>query len=113
MLEVASALGATVEMKFLAGGELIVDNAASFGVNAGTTSYAGPQLQNFIAGATVDLRDFSAVGVTTIYDATKGLLQITDGASQAASLSFQASSLGSGSFHVASDGTGGTLITRS
>jgi hypothetical protein len=112
-LEVASAPGTAAKMNFLAGSDLIVDSAASFGVNVGTPSYAGPQLQNFIAGATVDLKNFSIVGATTVYDATSGILQITNGASQAASLSFQTSSLGGGSFQSVADGAGGILITRS
>ncbi|MBV9568321.1 MAG: hypothetical protein JO172_09295, partial [Hyphomicrobiales bacterium] len=40
-----------------------------------------------------------------------GLLQLSNGSSQHASLAFQASTLGSSSFQAASDGAGGTLIT--
>ena len=48
--EVAAALGTQTHMNFLGSSELLIDSAASFGVNVGSTSYAGPQLQSFVAG---------------------------------------------------------------
>jgi hypothetical protein len=76
-------------------------------------SYTGPQLQGFVAGDTIDLRQFSAAGTATQYDSSTGLLQVSNSAQQHASLEFQASSLGSGTFHFASDGNGGILIAHS
>jgi hypothetical protein len=78
----------------------------------GTTAYAGPLLQGFGAGATVDLRDITAVGATMTYTAATGVLQIANG-TQHASLHFDIASLGSGSFHLGNDGTGHVLLTRS
>jgi hypothetical protein len=100
-------------MSFLAGSELMIDKTALFGVNVGSSSYAGPQLQNFAAGDTIDLKDFGFAGAALNYDSSTGMLQLSDSAGQAASLGFQASSLGSGIFHVASDGASGVLITHS
>jgi hypothetical protein len=112
-LEVATALGSNVRMAFLSSSKLVIDNPASFGSNAGSPSYAGPQLQGFGAGDTIDLRQFSAAGALTQYDPSTGLLQVSNSAQQHASLEFQASSLGSGTFHPSSDGNGGILIAHS
>jgi hypothetical protein len=113
MLEVAAALGTQTQMDFLGSSELVIDSAGSFGVNVGTSSYAGPQLQDFAAGDTIDIKSFSAAGATLDYNASTGLLQVSNGASQAASLDFQTSSLGGGIFHAAGDGATGILITHS
>jgi hypothetical protein len=59
---------------------------------------------------TIDLK-ISPVGATLSYDATSGLLQITDSAEAKATLSFQTSSLGSGSFHLASAGPNDLALT--
>jgi hypothetical protein len=111
--EVAAALGTKMQMNFLASSELLIDSAASFGVNVGTSSYAGPQLQDFSAGDTIDLKNFSAAGVTLNYNSSSGVLQVANGASQAASLEFQTSSLGSGIFHDIGDGATGIFLTHS
>jgi hypothetical protein len=100
-------------MSFLASSELLIDNAAMFGANVGTSSYAGPQLQNFVAGDTIDLKNIGSAGVTLNYNALTGVLQVANGASQLASLDFQNASLGSGIFHAATDGATGILITHS
>ena len=93
--------------------QLLIDNAASFGSNIGTPSYTGPQLQHFVGGDKIDLKNISSANVNLNYNATTGLLQITNGASQVATLDFQNSSLGSGTFQAMSDGGLGTLITLS
>jgi hypothetical protein len=111
-LEVAADRGSLAQMNFLASSELIIDSAASFGVNVGSSSYAGPQLQGFTAGDTIDVKNFAAAGVTLNYSGTTGALQVANGSGQAASLDFQTSSLGSGSFHAAGDGASGILITH-
>jgi hypothetical protein len=110
--EFAADVGTQNQMMFLTNSKLVIDNAASFGINVGTSSYAGPQLQDFSAGDTIDLRNFSPSGATLNFNSSTGLLQVTDTANQAASLSFQTSSLGSGAFQIASDGSSGVLITH-
>jgi aminoglycoside/choline kinase family phosphotransferase len=47
-----------------------------------------------------------------LYNPANGLLQITNGSSQVATLDFQNSTLGTGSFNVASDASGGIKITH-
>jgi hypothetical protein len=112
-LDVSADLGTQTQIDFLAADKLAVDKSASFGINVGTSSYAGPQLQNFAAGDTIDLKDFGFTGAALNYNSSTGVLQLSNTASQAASLSFQAPSLGAGIFHVASDGASGVLITHS
>jgi hypothetical protein len=111
--EVAAATGTTTQINFLDNSsELIIDNAASFGTNVGTASYAGPQLQHFVPGDKIDLKSFSSAGVTLSYNASTGVLQVSNSASQVASLDFQISSLGgNAAFAATSDGATGTFIT--
>ena len=94
-----------------AAGELIIDNAASFGTNVGTASYAGPQLQHFVPGDKIDLKTFSSAGVTLNYNASTGVLQVSNSVNQVASLDFQTSSLGGTAFAATSDGATGIFIT--
>jgi hypothetical protein len=108
-LEVAAAFG-IAPISFIAGSALLIDTAASFGTGQGTASYTGPVLQNFGIGDTIDIKDFANAALN--YNAATGLLQITGGA-LTADLAFQVSTLGGGSFHAASDGATGMLITRS
>ena len=111
-LEVASAPANASPMSFLGNSTLIIDNAATFGTNIGSASYAGPLLESFGAGDTVDIKNFSAGGASLTYNSTTGLLQITNG-SQTASLDFQTSTLGNGTFNLTSDGGTGLLLTKS
>ncbi|MBN9561516.1 MAG: hypothetical protein J0H14_12430, partial [Alphaproteobacteria bacterium] len=112
-LEVAAAIGMNTKMSFLGGdGRLVIDHFEAFGTNVGSASYAGPQLQDFTSGDVIDLLPFSAGGAVLTYDALTGVLQISNGVSQLASLSFQNSTLGGGSFHATSDGGAGLLIMR-
>ena len=111
-LEVAAATGTATQINFQgSSSELIIDNAASFGTNVGTASYAGTQLQDFVPGDKIDLKNFSSAGVTLNYNASTGVLQVSNSANQVASLDFQTSSLGGAGFAAASDGGGGILIT--
>lgn len=119
-LEIAAALGTNVKMQFLGSSptnKLIIDKAANFGTNVGTASYAGPLLENFAAGDVIDLKGISPASLGLNYTAATGVLKITgSGGSALATLLFQNSTLGAGTFHAASDGSGGsggTLITRS
>jgi hypothetical protein len=111
-LEVASATGSQTAMDFQGASQLVVDNAALFGTGIGGSSYLGSQLENFGAGDSIDLHNFSASGATLAYDPSNGLLQLSNGGALA-TLDFQQSTLGGGSFHLAADGSGsGLLITR-
>jgi hypothetical protein len=114
-LEVAAAIGSASKMQFLAPSELIVDDVTQFGTNVGTSSAAGPQLQSFGLGDIVDLKQFSALGAQ-VGSYQGGHLTIQNTAGQAASLSFQNSTLGAvpgqGQFQFASDGGTGVLITH-
>ena len=112
VLEVASATGAQTAMDFLGASQLVVDNAALFGTGIGGTSYLGSQLEDFGAGNSIDLHNFSASGATLAYNSSSGLLQLSSGGALA-TLDFQQSTLGGGSFHLAADASGsGLLITR-
>jgi hypothetical protein len=114
-LEIASVLGAGTKIEFLGAApsnKLIIDKAANFGTHVGTTSYAGPLLEDFKAGDVIDLKGIGPSGLALKYSAATGLLQITGG-SAPATLAFQNATLGAGSFHLASDGSGGTLLTHS
>ena len=114
-LEIAAVLGSGTKIEFLGAtpsNGLIIDKAASFGTHVGTTSYAGPLLEDFKAGDVIDLKGIGPTGLALHYAATTGLLQITGG-SAPATLAFQSTTLGAGTFHVASDDSGGTLLTHS
>ncbi|SEC71004.1 Ig-like domain-containing protein [Beijerinckia sp. 28-YEA-48] len=113
LLEVAADAAANSQIDFLGASQLTIDNAALFGTGVGGSSYAGPLLENFVAGDTIDLHSFSATGAALLYNPTNGMLQITNGSNQVATLDFQNSTLGTGSFSFASDGSGGIKITHS
>ncbi|HUB14538.1 MAG TPA: hypothetical protein VMB34_21490 [Acetobacteraceae bacterium] len=110
-LEVAAALGIGSKISFAAGSSLVVDSFGQFGENVGTGSYAGPMLENF-AGSTVDLQGFGMTGLDMNFSNSSGLLQLTNSASQMATLAFQSSSLGAGTFHFNVDGGTGVFITH-
>ena len=110
-LEVAAAASTLTRMDFLGGSELVIDDAASFGINVGTSSYAGTQLQDFVAGDTIDLKNFSSADVALDFDSSTGVLQVSNSANQVASLNFQTSSLGNETFQATDDGATGTVIT--
>jgi hypothetical protein len=112
-LEIAAALGSNTRIAFVNSAELIIDNPLAFGSQVGSASYTGPRLQGFAKGNEIDLRQFGSAGATTLYDASTGLLQISNSAHQQATLEFQPGSLGTGSFHTASDGSGGIFVTLS
>jgi hypothetical protein len=112
-LDIAGTLNNSATVAFQgSSGQLLIDNAATFGSNVGLPSYVGPLFEDFVIGDKIDLKNISSVGVTLSYNATTGLLQISNGASQVASLAFDTSSLGSMNFSAASDGGTGTLITK-
>jgi hypothetical protein len=115
-LELAAALGHSTQIQFLGStnDKLVIDKAASFGAGVGTTSYAGSLVENFAAGDLIDLKGIASAGLTLNYSATSGDLQIAGSSGNAlATLAFQNSTLGTGTFRVAADGFGGTLITHS
>ena len=109
-MQVAAALGTATQISFTAGSDLLLDNTSQFGTGVGTTNYVGSLLENFGAGSQIDLTNFSSASLNFTFNAGNGLLQLTNGVSQAASLSFQTSSLGSTSFQFGSDGASGILV---
>ncbi len=111
-LDVAAALGTKTQISFATGSDLLIDNTGSFGTGVGTSSYAGPLLEHF-GGSEADLKSFGAAGAALNFNSANGLLQLSNGGGQSASLLFQTSSLGTGSFHIASDGASGSLLTYS
>jgi hypothetical protein len=112
VLEVLADQGTANQMQFLAPSELIIDQAAAFGVNVGKASYHGPLIENFGPTATIDLKDVALAGAVLNYSTASGLLQITEGGAGVATLAFQTSSLGSGVFHPGDDGSGHLLLTH-
>jgi hypothetical protein len=112
-LEVAQALGADTKISFMTGSELVVDHAASFGQSVGTSNYAGSLLQDFAGGSTIDIKDFGFGGLNMSYTKGTGLLQLSNSGHQVATLDFQNSRLGAGTFHFSGDGGSGVLITHS
>ena len=112
-LEIASCLGTAIKFQFLGGrARLTIDTAAQFGQHVGSASYAGPVVEGFVPADSIDLKGISSAGLALTYTATSGDLQITRGGSAVATLAFQNSTLGPGSFSFASDGSGGTLISH-
>jgi hypothetical protein len=116
-LEIAAALGTNAKIQFLGSAptnKLTIDSAANFGTGVGTAAYKGLLLQDFTAGDVIDLKGIASAGLQLAYTATSGILQVTkSGGGAAASLLFDKSTLGAGSFRVAADGSGGSLITHS
>ena len=108
--EVAAMAAQTDQVSFQGSANLVVDNAGSFGVNVGT--YAGPLIENFGSGSTIDIKNVSSTNATFNYTTATGLLQISNSAGQTASLDFQNSTLGSGTFQLAADGHGGVSVTH-
>jgi len=94
---------------------------SSFGANptpATPTAYVGPVINFFVAGDKLDLLDLpystvTATATSDTYNAVSGLLRLFSGTAAAGSLVFNASSLGKGSFHIANDGAGHTMLTHS
>jgi hypothetical protein len=112
IVELAAATGSKTAVDFLGASQLVVDNAALFGSGVGGTSYHGSLLKDFGVGDSVDIQNVSAMGSTLAYDPTSGLLQISNGG-ELATLDFQQSTLGGGSFHLGADASGsGLLVTR-
>jgi hypothetical protein len=113
LLEIAANTGAADRMKFLGAGKLTIDAAAQFGAHVGTTTYAGPLIESFVNGDKIDLKDVLLPVAVLNYTSATGLLHITQGGAGVATLAFETSSLGAGSFHAANDGTGHLLLTHS
>ena len=104
--------GAFDQMQFLGAGEVIVDHAANFGINVGSTAYTGPLIENFGTADKIDLADVASSGAVLNYSTTTGLLQVTVGGAGVATLAFDKASLGGTTFHVGPDATNHLLLTR-
>jgi P pilus assembly chaperone PapD len=113
LLEIAANTGSGDQIAFLSASKIIIDKASSFGSNVGTANYTGPLIEAFGAGDSIDLKDVAFAGVGLNYTSSSGLLQVSSNGTGVASLLFQTSSLGSGTFHTANDGSAHTLITGS
>jgi hypothetical protein len=109
VLEVAADKGHGNQMQFMSPSELIVDTAANFGINVGSTLYTGPLIKSFGTGDNILLKNIAFAGAVLNYSTATGLLQVTG--SGIATLHFE--SLGAGSFHPAADGSGHLIITHS
>jgi hypothetical protein len=114
-LQVTDVLGSKPKIQFSANAsaELTISNASKFGLNVGLSSYSGPLLESFKVSDTIDVMGLGTGTLAATYTPSSGDLQITANGKAAATLAFQDSTLGSGSFHVAADGYGGALITHS
>ncbi|MBV8914536.1 MAG: hypothetical protein JOZ05_16035 [Acetobacteraceae bacterium] len=111
-LETAAATGAGAQIGFIGNGTLTIDNFAAFGTNPGSSSYTGPLLESFASGDSIDLKNFSASGLSApVLDPSSGRLQLSNGVGQAATLLFQVSSLGTGTLQAVSDGGSGTRVS--
>jgi hypothetical protein len=109
-LQIAVDQGKSNSVDFLGKGELIVENFNKWGTGVGTASYAGPVIDSFVAGDSIDLANFAfSTSIKDTYTASTGLLQLNNG-SVSATLKFDNSTLGSTHFSFASQGSG-TLVT--
>jgi hypothetical protein len=112
LLEVLADTGASNRIAFLQNGTLAIDSAAQFGINVGSTAYAGPFIQGFTTTDKIDLKDVLLSGATFAFTAATGLLQIShSGGTNAATLRFE--TLGPGAFHLGNDGGGHIMLTHS
>ena len=115
-LEIAALLGTNTKIEFLgtSGDLLTLDHPSAFGLHTGAASFAGPRLEDFGAGDSIDLKGIGSAGLNLNYNSASGVLHVSaSGGGIVASLQFQNSSLGAGSFHLQSDNTGGSLLTHS
>ena len=115
LMEVAAATGNNDQISFAgaSGDTLKVDAVASFGTGVGGSSYKGPLLKGFTNTIDkVDLKNLAFAGAAiNSYTAGTGLLQMSSGATKA-TLLFNNPDLGTGVFHIANDGSGGTMVTH-
>jgi hypothetical protein len=105
ILEIAANVGSGDQIAFLSPARAIIDKASLFGTNVGESTYSGPLIEDFGTGDSIDLKDVAAAGVTLNSGGSTGLLQVVVGGTGVASLLFQTSSLGTGVFHSADDGS--------
>jgi hypothetical protein len=68
---------------------------------------------NFGTGDQILLKNVAPAGLTPVYDTTTGILQVSNGSANVASLMFDKTTLGTGSFHIGDDGHGDPLLTHS
>jgi hypothetical protein len=97
--------GAFPSIVFGGGADKLVDNAGS--------TISGP-LGSFRSNDSIDLPDVPSTGVVLAYNSSTGVLDVNNNSGATLrSLIFQNETLGAGTFHIASDGSGGSLITHS
>jgi hypothetical protein len=112
-LEVLADTGTNNRISFLQNSTLAVDTAAKFGTAVGSAAYVGPLIEGFTTGDKIDLKDMLLSGATFGFTAATGLLQISHGGTNPATLKFETATLGSGAFHLGNDGSGHILLTHS
>jgi len=116
-LDIASLWGSTTQIEFLGGtheDSLVIGNPSRFGLHVASSDFAGPTLEDFKAGDSIDLKRIGSVGLSLNYNSLSGVLQVSSGSGGiVASLQFQNSSLGAGTFGLTSDGATGSLVTLS
>jgi hypothetical protein len=78
-LSIAADTGAADQIAFLAGATLGIADAAQFGTSVGTSRYAGPLIEDFGPGDTIDLKNIIAAGATMSFSEATGVLQIASG----------------------------------
>jgi len=76
-------------------------------------SLASRGIQNFGKSDEILLKDLAPAGLTPVYSVTTGLLQISNGSANIASLAFEKATLGTGTFQIGDDGHGHALLTHS
>jgi hypothetical protein len=114
VLEIAADQGAGDRMSFIgAGGELVIDDWQKFGLNVGSTAYTGPLIGNFALGDTIVLNNLVPAGLAPVYSPSTGILQITNGTANLASLAFDKATLAAGTIELSGDGLGDTVLTHS
>jgi hypothetical protein len=114
-LQIAALRGSATQMEFLGTSDhLIIGNPSEFGQHIGFPNFAGPLLEDFSVGDSIDLKQIGSVGLSLHYNSVSGVLQVSSsGEGVVASLQFQTSTRGPGSFGLTSDGATGSLVTLS
>jgi hypothetical protein len=114
-LQIAALRGSATQMDFLGTSDhLIIGNPSEFGQHIGLPNFAGPLLEDFSVGDSIDLKQIGSVGLSLHYNSVSGVLQVSSsGEGVVASLQFQTSNRGPGNFGITSDGATGSIVTLS
>lgn len=105
--------GGAYQIAFVGTSEVNINNSTAFGSNVGLTTYTGPLIEDFGIGDTIIFKNFDGLNATSSFSSSSGLLQIDIAGTPVASLLFQTSSLGSGTFHTALASGSSMALTHS